>query len=60
MIRLTENISARLMLIHGYTMLALGLALFFIRATMTNLFFMSSAALLRCCWWRALFCLSPA
>ena len=27
------------MLIHGYTMLALGLALFFIRATMTNLFF---------------------
>jgi hypothetical protein len=27
------------MLIHGYTMLALGLALFYIRATMTNLFF---------------------
>jgi hypothetical protein len=39
MIRLTENTRARLMLIHGYTMLALGLALFFIRATMTNLFF---------------------
>jgi hypothetical protein len=39
MMRLTENIRARLMLIHGYTMLALGLALFFIRATMTNLFF---------------------
>jgi hypothetical protein len=27
------------MLIHGYTMLVLGLALFYIRATMTNLFF---------------------
>jgi hypothetical protein len=27
------------MMIHGYTMLALGLALFYIRGTMTNLFF---------------------
>ena len=39
MIRLTENTRARLMLIHGLTMLALGLALFYIRSTMTNLFF---------------------
>ena len=39
MIRLTENTRARLMLIHGFAMLALGLALFYIRATMTNLFF---------------------
>jgi hypothetical protein len=39
MIRLTENTRARLMLTHGYMMLALGLALFYIRATMTNLFF---------------------
>src|ERR1700685_1022842 len=39
MIRLTESTRARLMLTHGYTMLALGLALFYIRATMTNLFF---------------------
>ena len=39
MIRLTENTRAKLMLIHGCTMLALGLALFYLRATMTNLFF---------------------
>jgi hypothetical protein len=39
MIRLTENTRARLMLIHGCTMLALGLGLFYIRATMTNLLF---------------------
>ena len=39
MIRLTENTRVRLMLIHGGAMLALGLALFHIRATMTNLFF---------------------
>ena len=39
MMRLTESTRARLMLTHGYTMLALGLALFYIRATMTNLFF---------------------
>jgi hypothetical protein len=39
MIRLTENTRASLMLIHGCTMLALGLGLFFVRATMTNLFF---------------------
>jgi hypothetical protein len=39
MIRLTENTRARLMLLHGYVMLILGLALFYVRATMTNLFF---------------------
>jgi uncharacterized membrane protein HdeD (DUF308 family) len=39
MIRLTENKRARLMLVHGCTMLALGLVLFYIRATMTNLLF---------------------
>jgi uncharacterized membrane protein HdeD (DUF308 family) len=39
MIRLTENTRARLMLTHGCVMLALGLALFYVRATMTNLFF---------------------
>ncbi len=39
MIRLTENIRIRLMLIHGWTMLGLGLALFYIRATMTNILF---------------------
>ena len=39
MIRLTENTRIRLMAIHGWTMLGLGLALFYIRATMTNLFF---------------------
>ncbi len=37
--RLTESTRARLMLAHGYTMLALGLALFYIRATMSNFFF---------------------
>jgi hypothetical protein len=39
MIRLNENTRVRLMAIHGFTMLALGLGLFYIRATMTNLFF---------------------
>jgi Short repeat of unknown function (DUF308) len=39
MIRLTESTRAKLMLTHGYTMVALGLALFYIRATMTNVFF---------------------
>jgi hypothetical protein len=39
MIRLTESTRIRLMAIHGWTMLGLGLALFYIRATMTNLFF---------------------
>jgi hypothetical protein len=39
MIRLTENRRARLMLIHGCTMLALGMGLFFVRATMTNILF---------------------
>jgi hypothetical protein len=39
MIRLTKNTRVRLMLIHGCAMLALGLALLYIRATMTNLFF---------------------
>ena len=39
MIRLTENTRVRLMLTHGYTMLLLGLALFYVRATMTNLMF---------------------
>jgi hypothetical protein len=39
MIRWTENTRAKLMLIHGFAMLALGLALFYIRATMTNFFF---------------------
>ena len=39
MIRLTENTRIRLMAIHGWTMLGLGLALFYVRATMTNLLF---------------------
>jgi hypothetical protein len=39
MIRLTENTRITLMVIHGWTMLGLGLALFYIRATMTNLLF---------------------
>jgi hypothetical protein len=39
MLRLTETTRARLMLTHGYLMLALGLALFYVRATMTSLFF---------------------
>ena len=39
MIRLRESTRTNLMLAHGYTMLALGLALFYIRATMTNFFF---------------------
>jgi hypothetical protein len=39
MIRLTESTRAKLMLVHGCAMLALGLALFYLRATMTNLFF---------------------
>jgi hypothetical protein len=39
MIRLTQSTRTKLMLTHGYTMLALGLALFYVRATMTNFFF---------------------
>src|ERR1700679_3908746 len=39
MIRLTENTRVTLMAIHGWTMLGLGLALFYIRAAMTNLLF---------------------
>src|ERR1700742_2487380 len=39
MMRLTESTRARLMSAHGYTMLAMGLALFYIRATMSNFFF---------------------
>ena len=39
MLRLTEKTRKRLMLLHGCSMLLLGLALFYIRATMTNLFF---------------------
>ena len=39
MTRLTENTRIRLMTIHGFVMLALGLGLFYIRATMTNLLF---------------------
>lgn len=39
MMGLTEQTRMRLMAIHGYIMLALGLALFYIRAMMTNLFF---------------------
>jgi hypothetical protein len=39
MILLTENTRIRLMAIHGWTMLGLGLALFYVRATMTNLLF---------------------
>jgi hypothetical protein len=39
MIRLTENTRITLMVIHGWTMLGLGLALFYIRSTMTNLLF---------------------
>lgn len=46
MIRLTESTRTKLMLTHGYTMLALGLALFYIRATMTNfLFYVFGSAL---------------
>ena len=39
MTRLTENTRAKLMFAHGLAMLTLGFALFYIRATMTNLFF---------------------
>jgi hypothetical protein len=39
MLRLTESARIRLMMVHGLAMLALGLALLYIRATMTNLFF---------------------
>jgi hypothetical protein len=39
MIRLTERTREKLMLIHGCSMVLLGLALFYIRATMSNLFF---------------------
>ncbi len=39
MILLTENTRMKLMAIHGWTMLGVGLALFYVRATMTNLLF---------------------
>jgi hypothetical protein len=39
MIQLTQNTRIKLMAIHGWTMLGLGLALFYVRATMTNLLF---------------------
>lgn len=39
MIRLTESTRIKLMAVHGWTMLGLGLALFYIRATMTNFLF---------------------
>lgn len=39
MLRLNEKIRVKLMILHGVTMLALGLSLFYIRATMTNLWF---------------------
>jgi hypothetical protein len=39
MMRLTENTRAKLMVTHGYLMLGLGLALLYVRATMTNVFF---------------------
>jgi hypothetical protein len=39
MIRLNAHMRARLMLTHGCAMLGLGLALFYVRATMTNVFF---------------------
>jgi hypothetical protein len=38
MIPLTKNTRVKLMTIHGLAMLALGIALFYIRATMTDLF----------------------
>ena len=44
MIRVTENTRVRLMAIHGWTMLGLGLALFYIRAAMTNLLFYVAGA----------------
>ena len=37
MVRLTENTHVRLMTIHGLAMLAMGMALFYIRAMMTDL-----------------------
>jgi hypothetical protein len=39
MLRLKETTRARLMVMHGVAMVALGLELFYIRAAMTNLFF---------------------
>ncbi len=39
MFRLNENTRVKLMTIHGFTMFALGLALVYVRATMTNLLF---------------------
>jgi hypothetical protein len=38
MIRLPENTRVRLMTIHGFAMLALGLGLFYLRSMMTHLF----------------------
>ena len=39
MTRMSENTRGKLMMAHGLAMLTLGFALFYIRATMTNLFF---------------------
>lgn len=39
MTRMTENTRGKLMMAHGLAMLTLGFTLFYIRATMTNLFF---------------------
>ena len=39
MTRLTENTRAKLMFLHGLAMITLGLALFYVRATKTNLLF---------------------
>jgi hypothetical protein len=39
MLRLNENTRVKLMTIHGFAMLALGLSLFYIRSTMTNSWF---------------------
>ena len=39
MIRLNETTRVTLMTIHGFAMLALGMSLFYVRATMTNLLF---------------------
>jgi hypothetical protein len=39
MLRLNETTRVKLMTIHGFAMLALGMSLFYVRATMTNLLF---------------------
>ena len=52
MIRLTESTRIKLMILHGFAMMTLGLALFYIRATMTNLLFDVLGGPSRFCWWR--------